>query len=75
MVLLERLYLKSYQPVFTCWNENFPGKISWTTSDVPDKVNDRIPEGGDGSTPPIGVWCNQKGYELMMSIPISIISG
>lgn len=40
-------YLKSYQPVFTCWKENIPGKISWTTSDVPDKVNDRIPEGGD----------------------------
>jgi hypothetical protein len=32
--------------------KNIPGKISWTTSDVPDNVNDRIPEGGDGSTPP-----------------------
>lgn len=70
------LYPNSYQPVFTCWIENIPGKISWTTSDVPDNVNDRIPEGGDmegGS--PIGVWCNQTGYEFMMSIPISIISG
>ena len=41
------LYLKSYQPVFTYWNEKFPEKNLRPTSDVPDKVNDRIPEGGD----------------------------